>query len=103
MNTKNLAATLVPLALLWSCGTPLVWRGPPGSGQQELAEARSECQHQAQAWGVQNAREYKPTPIDQGYGPQYQRQSVDDFYRMTDQIFQRCMTDKGYALVAANR
>ena len=102
MHLKNLAVAIVPLALLWSCGTPLVWRGPPGTGQQDLAEARSECQHRADAFRAQNAPNYRANPIDVKGNPQGQ-QPYDELYRITNQMFQQCMTEKGYTLVAANR
>lgn len=102
---KRMGAAILPLALLLGCGSQLgsqmVWRGPPGTAQQELDEARRECLQRSSAWRAQNAPEYAENPADiAATGTQWRS---DQMYRVSDQIFQRCMTAKGYALVARSQ
>jgi hypothetical protein len=94
---KMLTAAVLPMALLFGCGTPMVWLGPPGTGQQDLADARSECLHQAEAWRSHNAQIYQQTSIQTEMNGQ--RRGPDDLYRTADQIFEQCMLAKGYQLV----
>lgn len=94
---KKLAAAVLPITLLWGCGTRLAWQGPPGTGQQDLAEMRSECQHQAEAWRTYNAQVYQQTSLQTDVTGQ--QRAPDDLYRTADQLFERCMIAQGYKLV----
>jgi len=69
----------------------MVWQGPPGTGQQDLAQTRSECQHQAEAWRTYNVQVYQQTSLQTDVTP--------DLYRTADRLFDRCMIAQGYKLV----
>ena len=51
--TRTLLVAALPLALLCGCGTPMVWQGPAGTGQQELSDVKRECLSRAEAWRSQ--------------------------------------------------
>lgn len=94
---KNLAAAVLPMTLLCGCGTPLVWQGPAGTGQQDLAETRSECLHRAEAWRSHNAQVYQQTGVQTEVNGQ--QRAPNDLYRTADQLFEQCMVAQGYKLV----
>jgi hypothetical protein len=97
MLSQWLTAAVLPLTLLFGCGTPMVWQGPPGTDQQDLAQTRSECLHQAEAWRSYNAQVYQQTSSQTEVTGQ--QRAPDDLYRTADQLFDRCMIAQGYKLV----
>ena len=90
-------AAILPMILLWGCGTPMAWQGPPGTGQQDLAETRSECLHQAEAWRSHNAQVSQQTVVQTDVSGQ--QRAPGDLYRTADQLFEQCMVAQGYKLV----
>jgi hypothetical protein len=94
---NNLAAALLPIALLCGCGTPMVWQGPPGTGQQELTATRSECQHKSEAWRSYNDQVYQQTSMQTEVNGQ--PRAPNELYRTAGQLFDQCMSEHGYKLV----
>ncbi len=97
---KNTLAAAALTALVFGCGTPMVWQGPPGSGEQELADTRSECRHQADAWRLHSDQIYQQTATQTEVNGQ--RRDPDDLYRTADRRFEQCMVAQGYKLVPRN-
>jgi len=98
---RTFVAAALPLALLGACGTPMVWQGPAGTGQQELSDAKRECLTRSEAWHSQKAQVAQQTVIptestgqlpDTGY-----------LYRTGEQLFDQCMVAQGYKLVPRNQ
>ena len=92
---KNLA--VLPIALLCGCGTPLVWQGPAGTAQEDLAATRSECLHQSEAWRSHNDQVYQQTALQTEVNGQ--TRAPNTLYRTADQLFEQCMIAQGYKLV----
>lgn len=87
----------LPLALLFGCGTPMVWQGPSGTGQQELGDAKRECLSRAEAWRSHNEQVYQQTALPAEVS--VQQRAPGDLYRTSDQVFDQCMRAEGYKLV----
>ena len=99
MRTSFVSAIALPVALLCGCGTPLVWRGPPGVGEQELRDVKRECLTRAESGRTLNMQVYDASAMDQIEGPMQRPGKIGEFYRSADQVFQQCMREQGYALV----
>jgi hypothetical protein len=95
--TKALLTAALPLALLCGCGTPMVWQGPSGTGQQELSDAKRECLTHAEAWRSHNELVYQQS-VEPAEAIGNQRASAD-LYRTENQLFDQCMVAQGYKLV----
>ena len=93
---KTLVSVL-PIAILCACGTPMVWQGPPGTGAQDLSDTRRDCYGRAQAWRSYNAQVYDQTSIETQVNGQLRAPNY--LYRTADQLFQECMLAQGYKLV----
>lgn len=95
------AATLIA-AILSGCGTPLVWRGPAGTGEQDLADARHECYARSEAWRVHNEQlsQQDVTPM---HGVNGDQRLPSNVYNTADKMFQDCMVAQGYRLVPATQ
>ncbi len=97
MTRTHLVAAL-PLALLCGCGTPMVWQGPAGTGQQELADVKRECLSRAEAWRSQKEQVAQQSVIPTE-GNQQQQRASGYLYNTQDQLFDQCMVAQGYKLV----
>ena len=96
MTRTHLVAAL-PLALLCGCGTPMVWQGPAGTGQQELSDVKRECLSRAEAWRSQKEQVAQQSVIP---GELNAQQAASGYlYRTQDQLFDQCMVAQGYKLV----
>ena len=96
MTRTHLVAAL-PLALLCGCGTPMVWQGPAGTGQQELSDVKRECLSRAEARRSQKEQVAQQSVIPAEVNEQ---QRVSGYlYSSQDQLFDQCMVAGGYKLV----
>ena len=95
--TRTLLLAAVPLALLCGCGTPMVWQGPAGTGQQELSDVKRECLSRTEARREYNEQLYQQTVTQ----PEITSEpgAPGDFYRTGSRQFDRCMVAQGYKLV----
>jgi hypothetical protein len=98
MRKLFVSAVVLPIAVLFGCGTPLVWRGPAGTGEQDLADTKRACLARSEAWRGLNMQAYNQS------GAMYnemnnQRAVPGELYRSADQLFQQCMREEGYTLV----
>ena len=94
---RILVVAALPVALLGGCGTPMVWQGPAGTGQQELSDAKRECLSRSEAWRSQKQQVAQQTVIpDPSSG---QQNATDYFYQTEDRLFNQCMVAQGYKLV----
>lgn len=93
---KTLVSVL-PIAILCACGTPMVWQGPPGTGAQDVSDTKRDCYDRAQAWRSYNAQIYDQTSIETQVNGQLRAPNY--LYRTADQMFEKCMVAQGYKLV----
>jgi len=97
MRKTLLLMVVLPAVLLSGCGTPMVWQGPAGTSEQDLANTKRDCLNRSESW-----RQYNTQVTDQasiqtsGSGDP---RATDEMYRTADQLYQRCMLAEGYRLV----
>jgi hypothetical protein len=98
MNKLYVCSIALPIAVLCGCGTPLVWRGPAGTSEQEQTDAKRECLTRAEAWRRLNMQAYDQSGVYQ-YEVNTRASVTGQLYASADQLFGQCMREQGYALV----
>ena len=80
--------------LVTACGTPMMWQGPPGSTDQQLAQARYRCNQDVYDWKM---RMYPQ--LQKQTDPYFMTASVGMMNQRAEEMFNMCMGATGYNLV----
>lgn len=97
MKKMLLSLIMLPALLLCACGTPMVWQGPAGTSEQDLANTKRECLTRSESWRRYNTQVTDQASI-QTSGSADPR-STDELYSTADRLYQQCMVAEGYKLV----
>ena len=77
--------------LVTACETPMMWQGPPGSTDQQLAQARYRCVQDVYDWKMRMSPQ-----LQKQTDPYFMAASVGMMNQRAKEMFNMCMEANGY-------